>query len=313
MQFNLTLIWILVVLVLLVVALFKGVKIVPQQQAWVVESLGKFNSVLQPGLNFIIPFVSRVAYRHSLKEEAIDVNAQSTITSDNVTLSIDGVLYVRIIDAKQASYGVSDPYFALTQLAQTTMRSEIGQMSMDKTFSEREQLNANIVESINQASAAWGIQVMRYEIKDIKPPQTILDAMEQQVTAERHKRAQILESEGERQAAINVAEGQKQQIVLASEGSMTDQINRATGEAKAIEQVAEATADAITKVAISIEKKGGSDAVSLRIAEQYVDAFSNLAKENNTILLPANTGDVGSMVAQALSVFNNIKKQKQAS
>lgn len=313
MQFNLTLIWILVVLVLLVVALFKGVKIVPQQQAWVVESLGKFNSVLQPGLNFIIPFVSRVAYRHSLKEEAIDVNAQSTITSDNVTLSIDGVLYVRIIDAKQASYGVSDPYFALTQLAQTTMRSEIGQMSMDKTFSEREQLNANIVESINQASAAWGIQVMRYEIKDIKPPQTILDAMEQQVTAERHKRAQILESEGERQAAINVAEGQKQQIVLASEGSMTDQINRATGEAKAIEQVAEATADAITKVAISIEKKGGSDAVSLRIAEQYVDAFSNLAKENNTILLPTNTGDVGSMVAQALSVFNNIKKQKQAS
>ena len=308
MFFNPTLLWTLVLLALLVVALFKGVKIVPQQQAWIVESLGKFNAVLSPGMSFIIPFISRVAYRHSLKEEAIDVTAQSAITSDNVTLSIDGVLYVRIIDPKQASYGVSDPYFALIQLAQTTMRSEIGQMTMDTTFSEREQLNANIVSAINEASAAWGIQVMRYEIKDISPPKNVLDAMEQQVTAERQKRATILESEGQRQSDINVAEGQKQQVVLASEANMTDQINRATGEAEAIERVAIATAAAITTIANATQKKGGTEAISLRVAEQYVEAFSKLAQEGNTLLLPANTGDIGSMVAQALTVFENVKK-----
>jgi regulator of protease activity HflC (stomatin/prohibitin superfamily) len=300
-------VFLLVVFGAIVVMIFKGVKIVPQQQAWIVENLGKFKTVLQPGLNFIIPFIDRVAYKHSLKEEAIDVHSQTAITMDNVTLQIDGVLYVRIIDPRQASYGVADPYFALIQLAQTTMRSEIGQISMDNTFSERDSLNANIVQAINEAAAAWGIQCMRYEIKDINPPLSVKDAMERQVTAEREKRASVLQSEGDRQSAINVAEGQKQQVVLASEGAMTDQINRAKGEANAIESVAIATANGIREVAQAIGAQGGSEAVSLRIAEQYVKEFGNLAKEGNTILLPANVGDAAGMTAQALAVFESIR------
>ncbi len=303
----------LVVFGVIVFVIFKGVKIVPQQQAWVVENLGKFKAILQPGLNFIIPFIDRVAYKHSLKEEAIDVHAQTAITLDNVTLKIDGVLYVRIIDPRQASYGVADPYYALIQLAQTTMRSEIGKISMDKTFSNRDELNISIVAAINEAAAAWGIQCMRYEIKDINPPVSVLDAMERQVTAEREKRASILESEGERQSAINVAEGDKQKIVLSSEAALTDQVNRAKGEAEAITRVAEATAEGIRKVAESIQHAGGSDAVSLRIAEQYVKAFGNIAKEGNTILLPANASDAGAMTAQALAVFESIKKQNTKS
>lgn len=289
------------------IMVWKGMKVVPQQQAWIIEKLGRFDRVLQPGLNFIIPFIDRIAYKHSLKEDAVDVRSQSAITRDNVTLKIDGVLYVRIIDPKQASYGISDPYFAVTQLAQTTMRSEIGKMDMDKTFEERSTLNINIVNSINEAAQAWGIQCMRYEIRDIDPPANVIKAMEQQVTAEREKRAWILDSEGKRQSAINLAEGQKQQVVLESEASMTDQINRAKGEAEAIIAVADATAKGIEKVAAAIEKTGGEKAVALRIAEQYVAAFSNLAKTNNTILLPANVNDAGSMVAQALTVFESIK------
>jgi regulator of protease activity HflC (stomatin/prohibitin superfamily) len=276
---------------------WSGVKIVPQQNAWVVERMGKYNSTLVPGLNFLIPLIDKVAYRHSLKENAIDIPSQSAITKDNVTLSIDGVLYLKITDPKQASYGVGDARYAISQLAQTTMRSELGKITLDKTFLERENLNANIVQSINEASQVWGIQCLRYEIKDITPPTNVRQAMELQV------------AEGQRQSAINVAEGQKQQVVLTSEASKIDQINRAQGEAEAILAVAKATAEGIETVAASIEKSGGEKAVALRLGEQYISAFGELAKEGNTILLPEKTGDMGSMVAQALSVFKTIQNQ----
>lgn len=286
-----------------------GVKLVPQQSAFVVERLGKYNGTLDAGLHFIIPFVDRVAYRHSFKENAIDIPSQSAITKDNVTLIIDGVLYLKVTDPKQASYGVGDPIYAITQLAQTTMRSELGKMTLDRTFEERETLNSNIVVSINEASYVWGIQCLRYEIKDITPPATVLKAMELQVAAERRKRAEVLESEGKRQYQINLAEGAKREAVLKSEGAMTDQINRAKGEAEAILEVARATAEGIETVAVSIEKSGGEKAVALRLAEQYIEAFGKLAQMTNTVLLPEKTGDIGSMVAQALAVFNTIQKQ----
>ena len=302
----------------LVVAFFvfltvaKGVRIVPQQEAWVVERLGKFKETLNAGLNFVIPYVDNVAYKHSLKENAIDIPSQSAITKDNVTLVIDGILYLKITDPKQASYGVTDARYAVSQLAQTTMRSELGKITLDKTFLERDMLNVNIVQSINEASAVWGIQCLRYEIKDITPPDNVRQAMELQVTAERKKRAEVLESEGKRQSQINLAEGQKQEVVLSSEAAMTDQINRAKGEAEAILAVARATAQGIELVAASVQKTGGEKAVALRLAEQYIQAFSKLAQETNTILLPAQTGDAGAMVAQALSVFNNIQGQMKA-
>jgi len=290
-------------------AMWQGIRIVPQQEAWVVEWLGKFDKVLEPGLNILIPFVQKVAYKHTLKEIAVDVPEQSAITRDNVTVVMDGLIYLKIIDAKAASYGVSDPTYAVIQLAQTTMRSEIGKLTMDETFEERERLNANVVSAINQAAQTWGIQCMRYEIKNISPPASVLKAMEQQVAAERQKRANILESEGKRQAQINMAEGQKQQVVLQSEAALTDQVNRAKGEAEAILAVAEATAKGIEKVAASIHQQGGSDAVALKIAEKYIEAFGELAQQGTTILLPANTNDAGSMVAQALTVFDSIRNR----
>ncbi len=300
----------LVVGVFVALIIFKGVKIVPQQSAWVIEKLGRFDRVLEPGLNILIPFIERVAYKHSLKEFAFDVQEQTAITRDNVTLVLDGLIYVRVIDAKEASYGVSDPVYAVTQLAQTTMRSEIGKLALDECFEEREQLNANIVNAINDAAQTWGIQCMRYEIKNITPPATVLKAMEMQVAAERKKRAEILDSEGVRQSKINIAEGDKQEIVLESEAAMTDQINRAKGEAEAIREVAKATSEGIEIVAAAIEKTGGEKAVALKIAEQYVAAFSKLAQQSTTVLLPANAGDAGSMVAQALTVFDSIKSGK---
>ncbi len=302
----------LALLAVVALIIFLGVKTVPQQQAWIVESLGKFDRKLEPGLNILIPFFQRVAYKHSLKEMAVDVPEQSAITRDNVTLVMDGILYVRIIDPVAASYGVNDPVYALSLLAQTTMRSEIGKLTLDKTFEEREQLNANIVTSINQAAQTWGIQCMRYEIKNITPPSSVLKAMELQVAADRQKRALILESEGKRQSQINIAEGRKQEVVLQSEAALTDQVNRAKGEAEAILAVAEATAKGIALVAASIRENGGEDAVALRIAEQYVAAFRELAKTSTTVLLPANAGDAGSMVAQALSVFEGIRGRMQA-
>ena len=292
------------------ILVFMGIKTVPQQQAWIVESFGKFDRKLEPGINFLIPFYERVAYKHSLKEMAVDVPEQAGITRDNVTLSLDGVLYIRIIDPVAASYGVSDPIYAVQLLAQTTMRSEIGKLTLDKTFEERETLNANIVTSINQAAQSWGVQCMRYEIKNITPPSSVLKAMELQVAADRQKRASILESEGKRQSQINVAEGKKQEVVLQSEGALTDQVNRAKGEAEAILAVAQASAKGIEMVAAAIQKQGGSEAVSLKVAEEYIRAFQQLAKESTTVLLPANAGDAGSMVAQALSVFDTIRHRK---
>ncbi len=297
------------ILLFAIIILFKGVKIVPQQQAWVVERLGKFSRTLEAGLTIIIPFIDRVAYKHTYKEQSIDVRSQRAITKDNVNLEIDGVLYVKIIDPKLASYGVADPYIALIQLAQTTMRSEIGKLVLDKTFEERETLNIGIVNALNEASSTWGIQCMRYEIKDINPPESILKSMEQQVTAERTKRALILESEGNRQSKINIAEGKKAEQVLASEAFRTEQINKAEGEAQAILTVADATAKGIEIVANTIQKTGGKDAVSLKLAEKYIEAFSNLAKQSNTLIIPNNSADIGSFVAQALTVFDDIKKK----
>ena len=292
---------------------WRGIKLVPQQMIWVVERLGRFNESIDAGLHFIIPFIDKIAYKHSLKENAIDIPSQSAITKDNVTLVLDGILYLKITDPKQASYGVRDPLYAISQLAQTTMRSELGKITLDKTFEEREILNTNIVQSINEASSVWGIQCLRYEIKDITPPANVRTAMELQVAAERQKRAEVLESEGKRQSQINIAEGIKQEVVLKSEAAMTDQINRAKGEAEAILAVAKATAGGIELVASAIDKVGGEKAVALKLAEQYIEAFSKLAKESNTVLLPAQTGDMGSMVAQALSVFNTIQEKYNAS
>lgn len=298
---------------ILLIGVIMGVKTVPQQQAWIVESLGKFDRKLEPGLNILVPFYQKVAYKHSLKEMAVDVPEQAGITRDNVTLALDGVLYVRIIDPVAASYGVSDPIYAVQLLAQTTMRSEIGKLTLDKTFEERETLNANIVSSINQAAQSWGIQCMRYEIKNITPPTSVLKAMELQVAADRQKRALILESEGKRQSQINIAEGKKQEVVLGSEGALTDQVNRAKGEAEAILAVADATAKGIELVAAAIQKQGGDDAVALRIAEQYVGAFKELAQQSTTVLLPANASDAGAMVAQALTVFDSIRNRTAVS
>ena len=293
-------------------AVVKGVKFVPQQQVWIVERMGRYRASMQAGLNFLIPFIDNISYRHSLKEEAVDIPSQTAITKDNVTLIIDGILYLKITDPKQASYGVGDARYAITQMAQTTMRSELGKMTLDKTFLERDNLNVSIVENINEASVVWGIQCLRYEIKDITPPDNVRQAMELQVAAERKKRAEVLDSEGKRQSQINIAEGIKQEVVLKSEAAMTDQINRAKGEAEAILQVAKATAEGIEMVAASIDKSGGEKAVALRLAEQYIEAFSKLAKENNTLILPAKTDDAGSMVAQALSIFNSIQGQMKA-
>lgn len=302
---------ILTVVALVAIIIFMGIKIVPQQQVWIVERLGKYSNSLDAGLHIIIPFMDKVAYRHTLKERAIDIMEQAAITKDNVTLMLDGIIYVRIINAKDASYGVENPYYAVTQLAQTSMRSAIGKMPLDRTFEERETLNTQIVNAINEAATTWGIQCMRYEIKDIKPPVTVLKAMELQVAADRQKRAAILESEGKQQSQINIAEADKRTVVLGSEAAMTDQINRAKGEAEAIVAVANATATGIENIAASIQKNGGKDAVAYKIAHDYVNAFESLAKQNNTLIIPANANDAGSMVAQALTIFNNIKQSTQ--
>jgi regulator of protease activity HflC (stomatin/prohibitin superfamily) len=284
-----------------------AIKIVPQQQAWITERLGKYSKTLQPGLAFIVPFIDRVAYKHSLKEKAIDVIQQSAITRDNVILALDGLIYIRIINPVDASYGVENPYYAVTQLAQTSMRSAIGKLVMDKTFEEREYLNNQIVSAINEAASTWGIQCMRYEIRDINPSTTILKAMEAQVSSERQKRAEILQSEGKMQAMINLAEGEKKGVVLNSEGEMINEINKAKGESEAIKLVANATAIGLEKVASAILKNGGADAVSMKVAQQYIDAFQKIAKDSNTVIIPSEIGNVGSMVAQAMTIFDQLK------
>lgn len=294
--------------VIVLIALFMTFKIVPQQEAWILETLGKYDHTLTAGMHMVIPIMQRVAYKQSYKEQVLDIPAQAAITQDNVALQIDGVLYTLVTDPYKASYNVGNVYLAISQLAQTTMRAEIGRMPLDRTFEKREEMNANIVRAINEAATAWGIQCMRYEIKDIQPPHSVLQAMELQVAAERRKRAEILDSEGKSQSLINVAEADRQQVVLESEGAMMDQINRAKGQAEAIRSVAEATAEGIEKVAAAIQKEGGEDAVALRVAEQYVDAFAKLAKTNNTLIIPADAGDVGSMMAKAMGVFQGMKK-----
>ncbi|RUS87783.1 hypothetical protein EGW08_004448 [Elysia chlorotica] len=279
---------------------------VPQQEAWVIERFGKYKQILQPGLNVILPVIDSIKYVQSLKEIAIDVPHQAAITSDNVTLTIDAVLYLRVFDPYKASYGVEDPEYAITQLAQTTMRSEIGKIALDTVFRERELLNIAIVDSINHASNSWGIKCMRYEIRDMTLPPKVQEAMQMQVEAERKKRAFILESEGKREADINVAEGKKRARILNSEAFMTEQVNQAKGEAEAQIVNAQARATSIDLVAQALQKENGMNAVSMNVAEQYVTAFGNLAKESNTVILPANSGDVAGMVTQALTMYKTL-------
>ncbi|CAG0914698.1 unnamed protein product [Notodromas monacha] len=283
-----------------------GVLFVPQQEAWVVERMGRFYRILQPGVNVLIPMIDKIRYVQSLKEIAIDIPKQAAITSDNVTLNLDGVLYLRVTNPYKASYGVEDPEFAITQIAQTSMRSEIGKIPLDNVFRERESLNLAIVEIINKASDSWGIACLRYEIRDIKLPTRVQEAMQMQVEAERKKRAAILESEGIKEAEINVAEGRKQSRILASEADKQEQMNRAEGEASAIKARASAKADALKVVAERLRGSYGMDAASLSIAEQYVAAFGKLAKASNTLILPSNSSDVPAMVTQAMMAYKTI-------
>jgi regulator of protease activity HflC (stomatin/prohibitin superfamily) len=295
----------LIAVVLLVVAVtfvVKAVKVVPQQNAWVVERLGKFHAVLQPGLNIVIPFVDRLAYKHSLKEVPLDTPSQVCITKDNTQLQVDGVLYFQVTDPQRASYGASNYILAITQLAQTTLRSVIGKLELDKTFEEREFINHSVVSAIDEAAMNWGVKVLRYEIKDITPPNAILHAMQAQITAEREKRALIASSEGRKQEQINIATGAREAAIAKSEGDKQAQINVALGEASAIVAIADATAKAIRQVAEAIGHPGGIEAVNLKVAERYVDAFGGLAKTNNTLIVPANMGDVATLISTAMTV-----------
>jgi regulator of protease activity HflC (stomatin/prohibitin superfamily) len=305
--------WFWILLLGLVIAfVIEGVRIVPQQSAWVVERLGRFHGTLEPGLNLIIPFLDRVAYVHSLKEVPLDVPEQICITKDNTQLTVDGILYYQVTDPRLASYGSSNYVAAISQLAQTTLRSEIGKMELDKTFESRDDINRQIVHSLDEAGRNWGIKVLRYEIKSLTPPETILRAMQAQITAEREKRALIAKSEGQRQEEINLADGEKQAAVLRSEGEKQAAINKAQGDATAIRVIAEANAAAVRAVAEAIGDKGGMDAANLKVAQQYVDAFAHLAKTSNTLILPANTGDVAGMVATAMTVLHKTRQEQAA-
>ncbi len=298
----------LIVMLLLALLAFiilsKTAVVVPQQSAYVVERLGKYSSTLNAGLHILIPFIDVIRYKHSLKEIAIDVPEQICITQDNVQVGVDGVLYIKVLDAERASYGITDFRFAISQLAQTTLRSEIGKIVLDRTFEERSTINVSIVNELDKASTPWGVKVMRYEIRNINPPQDVINAMEKQMRAEREKRAVILGSEGQRDAAINEAEGEKQQVIKASEAKKQQQINEAEGEASAILAIANATSEGIRKVAEAIQDPGGFEAVQLRVAEQYIGEFGELAKASNTLVLPASVADVGSMIALAMNVIN---------
>ncbi|MFQ3218467.1 MAG: regulator of protease activity HflC (stomatin/prohibitin superfamily) [Paraglaciecola sp.] len=298
-------------LLVFVIALLKSsIKFVPQNRAYVIERFGKYQSTKEAGLNFIIPFIDRISADRSLKEKAVDVPEQSAITKDNISLSVDGVLYFRVLDPYKATYGIDDYVFAVTQLAQTTMRSELGKMELDKTFEERDVLNTNIVAAINDAAGPWGIQVLRYEIKDIVPPQSVMEAMEAQMKAERVKRAQILESEGDRQAAINRAEGQKASVVLAAEADKAEQVLRAEGEAKAIVAVASAQAEALRQVGEAAATEEGQKAIQLDLATKAIEAKQAIAKESSVVLLPDSGTDIASVVAQAMTIINSLNRAK---
>jgi regulator of protease activity HflC (stomatin/prohibitin superfamily) len=288
---------------IVVIVVFKTAVVVPQQSAYVVERLGKYSATLDAGFHILLPFIDRIHYKHSLKETALDIPEQVCITRDNVQVTVDGILYLRVLNAQRASYGINDYNFALTQLAQTTLRSEIGKIELDKTFEARTAINAQVVNELDKASEPWGVKVLRYEIKNITPPRDVLAAMEKQMRAEREKRAVILTSEGERDAAINEAEGAKQQVIKASEAKKQQQINEAEGQAAAILSIASATAEGLRKVADTIRVPGGTEAVQLRVAEQYITKFGELAKTTNTVVLPANVADIGSMITLAMSMM----------
>jgi regulator of protease activity HflC (stomatin/prohibitin superfamily) len=297
----------LFILLVAVIFVIKALKVVPQQNAWVIERLGRYHGTLLPGLNIVIPFIDRVAYKHTLKEIPMDVPSQICITRDNTQLQVDGILYFQVTDPKLASYGTSDFVFAITQLAQTTLRSVIGKMELDKTFEERDDINRAVVDALDEAALSWGVKVLRYEIKDLTPPKEILHAMQAQITAEREKRAVIATSEGKQQEQINLANGARQAAIAKSEGEKQAFINRAQGEAEAIKTVADGNAQAIRIVAEAIEAPGGMNAVNLKVAEKYVEAFAHVAKEGNTLILPGNLADMGGLVATAMSI---VKAQK---
>ncbi|MGW8392770.1 SPFH domain-containing protein [Pseudoduganella sp. HUAS MS19] len=297
----------LVIFIVALVFVFKTINVVPQQHAWVVERLGKYHATLGPGLNIVVPFIDRIAYKHVLKEIPLDVPSQVCITKDNTQLQVDGILYFQVTDAMRASYGSTNYVAAITQLAQTTLRSVIGRMELDKTFEERDHINTTVVNAIDESAANWGVKVLRYEIKDLTPPQEILHAMQAQITAERGKRALIAASEGRKQEQINIATGEREAAIARSEGDKQAAINRAQGEAAAILAIAEATSGALKQVGQAIQQPGGEAAMNLKVAEQYVGAFGELAKTNNSLIVPANVGDMSSLIATALQV---VKTQK---
>ena len=309
------------ILIAVIVFGFKSFIVVPQQEAYIVERLGRFHKTLNPGLHILIPFIDRLAYKHTLKEIPLDVPSQVCITRDNTQLTVDGIIYFQVTDPKLASYGSSNYIMAITQLAQTTLRSVIGRMELDKTFEERDEINSIVVAALDEAAVSWGVKVLRYEIKDLVPPQEILRAMQAQITAEREKRARIAESEGrkieqinlasgQREAEIQQSEGEAQAAINASNGEKVARINRAQGEAEALRLVAEANADAIRQIATALQTPGGNEAVNLKVAEQYVAAFSNLAKEGNTLIMPANVAEIGSLVAAGLKIVEGNKAAK---
>ena len=301
-----------VVVVVVLIVIIKTAVVVPQQSAYVVENLGKFSRTMMAGFHILFPFIERIAYKHTLKEQAIDVEEQICITADNVQVGVDGVLYLQVMDARNASYGIGDYLFAIAQLAQTTLRSEIGKIELDKTFEERNHINLRVVAELDQASEPWGVKVLRYEIKNINPPADVVSAMEKQMRAEREKRATILDSEGDRDAKINQAEGEKQRVIKESEAAKEQQINEAQGEAAAILSVAEATAEGLKKVAEALNAEGGDKAMQLRVAEDYLERFGSLAKEGNTLIVPANLSDVSSMIGAATSVLSSIRPTSRA-
>ena len=295
----------LVVAVIAAIFIFQTFKIVPQQNAWVVERLGKYDRTLTPGLKFVVPFIERVAYKHSLKEVPLDVPSQVCITKDNTQLQVDGIIYFQVTDPMRASYGSSNYIFAITQLAQTLLRSVIGKMELDKTFEERDHINLAVVASLDEAAANWGVKVLRYEIKDLTPPAAILHSMQAQITAEREKRALIAASEGRKQEQINIAVGEREAFIARSEGQRQAEINKAQGNAAAITAVADATADAIRKIAAAIQSPGGEQAVQLKVAEKAVEAYAQLAQKNNTMIVPGNMSEVSALIGTAMTLLKS--------
>jgi len=306
---NSLLIGVIVLVVFIIVVLVKSAVVVPQRNEYVIERLGKYRTTLGAGFHILIPFLDRIAYKRSLKEEPIDIPAQTCITADNVTMEVDGILYLQVVNARQSAYGIENYHFATAQLAQTSLRSAIGKISLDNTFEARETLNQQVVEALDEAAQNWGIKVLRYEIKDIQPPRSVLEAMEKQMRAEREKRAEIAKSEGERQSVINRAEGDRAEAIALSEGEKMKRINEAEGRAQEILKVAEATAEGIRKVGEALASPGGQEAANLEVAKKYLDQFGKLAKENNTMILPGNLTDVSSMVATAMATLKQTGQQ----